>query len=118
MNEKELWDYFWEKKVAHSKPFDRDFVWILKKDFDTVAKYFVKEFNILHPDVSFRSLGYIFHVHAIDQGEYVFAHQDIGNLARFFPLGLLHLIFDVIPYVIWTRVKGISMASVIERPRQ
>ena len=117
MSEKELWEYFWNKRVAHTKPFDRDFVWISKKDFEPVAPYFKKEFNILHAGKSLRSPAYIFHIHAIDQGEYVFAHRDIGNIARFFPLGLLHLIFDVIPYVIWTTVRGISMASVIERPQ-
>ena len=111
MTENELWPYIWKKKVAYTKPFDRDFVWILKKDFVTMENFFSKELNILHPGVSYRSGGYISHIHAIDQGEYVFAHRDIGNLAKFFPLGVLHLVFDVIPYMIWTKTKGISLES-------
>ena len=117
MTEKELWRYFWDKKIAHAKPFDRDFVWVTKKDFESITQYFRKEFNILHAGKSMRSRAYIFHIHAIDQGEYVFAHRDIGNVARFFPLGILHLVFDVIPYFVWTTIKGISMNSIITRPQ-
>lgn len=109
MSEKEIWDYFWERRVFHSRPLDRDFIWVTQKDFEPMAKYFVTEFNLFHQGKSMRSQGLIAHIHAVHQGDHMFIHQDTGNLARFFPLGVLHLFFDLLPYLIWERrQKGIS----------
>lgn len=118
MNEKELWNYFLDRKVYLSTPLDRKLVWVAQQDFQTVRDYFIKDFNILHPDRSFRSRGYLSHIHVIEQGEYVLVHHDIGNLARFLPLGILHLFFDVIPYVILAGIKRVSFYSFFTPPQR
>lgn len=117
MNEKALWKYFLDNQVSASKPFDRRFVWIEKENFEPVQIYFTKEFNILHPDKSYRSQGYFLHIQAIDQGEYVFVHRDVGNLAKFWPLGIIHLFVDVVPYIILAWVKGVPFRSLFSRPQ-
>jgi hypothetical protein len=116
MAEKELWKYFWDKKVCMSKPFDRDFIWLLKEDFQPVQNNFIKEFNVLHPGNSFRSKGYLAHIHVVVQGDYIFVHKDMGNVARFFPLGLIHFVFDVLPYFIFAGIKKVPMRSIFVRP--
>lgn len=117
MNEKDLWKYFCENKISHAKPFDRDLIWVTKESFLKVQHYFVTEFNIVHTGINFRSRGYLSHIHAVDQGDCVGVHKDFGNLARFFPLGLLHLFCDVIPYYIFARIKGVSIESIFIRPK-
>lgn len=117
MNEKELWHYFWNKKVLHSKPLDRDFLWIKKEDFQPIKSNFSKEYNILQTGDSFRSQGYLRHIHVIDQGEYMLAHRDIGNVARFLPLGLIHFFFDVAPYMAFALVKGVHLKSIFTPPQ-
>ncbi len=117
MTEKDLWKYLWDKKVARSKPFDRDLIWVSKEDFWQVKQFFFKEYNILHPDTSYRSKGLFRHLHALDEGEEYEIHKDFGNIARFFPLGIFHLFFDVIPYYILKWVKGVPMDKIFERPR-
>ena len=101
MSEKELWDYLWAKKAFHSKP-HRDFLWVHRSDFNPVEKYFVGEFNIFHKrGESMRSRGYLRHIHAILQGDHVFIHRDTGNVARFLPLGIVHLFADVLPFLLF-----------------
>lgn len=117
MREKDLWEYFLDKQVSLSRPFDRKLVWIAREDFQPVSEYFIKEFNVLHPGRSYRSRGYLTHIHVIQQGEYVLAHHDMGNLARFFPLGVLHLFLDVIPYVVLAQIKGVPFRSIFTRPQ-
>ena len=117
MTEKELWNYFWNKKAFHAKPLDRDFVWISQGDFESVEPYFIKEFNVLHRGRSFRSKGYWSHIHAVIQDDFVLAHIDTGNLARFFPLGLVHFACDVLPYLVYAKFKKVSLRSIFLRPK-
>jgi hypothetical protein len=118
MQQRELWAYFLDKSTHRSKPFDRSFVWVTKKDFESVAGYFIEEFNILHLDTkSFRTRKYFLHIHAIEQGEYIFVHRDFGNVAYFLPLGVIHLFVDVIPYFVFARVKGVPFRSIFTRPQ-
>jgi len=116
MSEKEIWQYCWDKKVSHSKPLDRDFIWITKEDFRPVQSHFIKEINFLHYGKSQRSRGLFFHLHAVDQDEHVFIHKDNGNLARFLPLGLFHLFLDVAPYFVFACIKRVPMKSIFVRP--
>lgn len=115
MTEAELWEYFLKHQVTRSRPFDRDFIWIAKADFPPIQDYFSKEFNLFHSEKSFRSKGLFSHIHILDQGEYIFAHKDIGNLRRFFPLGLLHLFFDVIPYAAFALIQRKSFNELFTR---
>ena len=117
MSETELWKYFLDSKVSLSRPFDRNLIWITKEDFEPVKKYFVKEFNIFHRGKSFRSQNYFSHIHVIEQGEYVLVHHDMGNVAKFLPLGIIHLFVDVLPYVVLARVKGVPFLSIFSRPK-
>jgi len=117
MSEKELWNYLWDKKVTHSRPFDRDFIWIQKGDFDAVERHFIEETNLIHPEKSMRSRALVRHIHAVAQGDYVFIHKDTGNLVRFFPLGLVHIAFDVAPYFLYARYKRLPMQKIFLRPR-
>jgi hypothetical protein len=118
MKEKELWKYFWDNQVAYAKPFDRDLLWVSKEAFNSVEEHFVKEFNIFQPNGSYRSRrGYLFHIHVIDQDEYVVVHQDVGNVATFLPLGIIHLFFDLIPIVVYARIKKVPMNSFFTRPQ-
>ena len=116
MNDSELWQYFIQKKVAQAKPFDRLFIWITDKDFENVKKYFVQERNIIHSGKSYRTKSLLKHIHAVEQDGIVFVHFDIGNVARFFPLGLIHLIFDVIPYLWFSISRKIPMYKLFEKP--
>ncbi len=100
MNETELWEYARSKQFYSVHPFDRDFVWLMKEDFDHVRQHFKAEYNIFHPGRSYRSKGLLLHIHAVEHGPYVSFHADCGNVARFFPLGLIHLFVDVLPYKI------------------
>ena len=98
MNEKELWAYARAKQIYCAHPFDRDFVWMRRDDFERVKSNFVGEYNIFHTGNSFRSCGLLLHIHAVVHGDYVSFHRDCGNIARFFPLGLIHLFVDILPY--------------------
>jgi hypothetical protein len=118
MTEKELWNYFLDKQVHLSKPLRRKLVWIKSEDFYMVKSYFIQDFNILHPDRSFRSYGYFWHIHCIEQGEYVQVHRDTGNLAQFFPLGIIHFFFDVVPYVLLAWFKRVSFLSLFTHPHR
>lgn len=114
MTEKELWKYISKKKIARTKPFDKDFVWISKENFANIKQFFVQEKNFFHQGKSYRSKAWIRHIHIVDQGDYFFAHKDTGNPTAFFPLALLHLIFDLIPFMIFLTIKGITKESVIK----
>ena len=116
MNELELWRYFEDKKSAVSRPFDRDFIWVPKKVFELVKEEFIEEVSIFHNGASFRSRAYFSHIHAVIQGEFVFIHMDTGNLARFLPLGLLHFVFDLLPYIAFAIFKRKPLKSIFERP--
>lgn len=117
MNEKELWKYFLEKKVSRvERPFDRDFLWILRKDFEKVKRNFLGEINWVHKGKSLRSRSWFRHIHAVFQGEHVFVHKDFGNKARFLPLGILHLVVDVIPYFFFCLVKRKSFGEAFVCP--
>lgn len=116
MTENKIWSYCLDTKVAFARPFDRDFIWISREDFQQVRGHFVKEMNFLHSGDSFRSNGYLSHIHAVDQGDVVFIHYDTGNLAKFLPLGLVHLVVDVIPYIGYAWIKGVPLNSVFKYP--
>ena len=117
MREDELWEYFRNSEISYAKPFDRDFLWVTKETFEAVKINFITEPNILHSGKSFRSTGYMHHIHAVTQGEHMFVHQDIGNVAKFFPLGIIHLFFDVIPYIAFAVWRRVPIASIFVRPK-
>jgi hypothetical protein len=117
MQEKDLWEYFWNKRAAESKMFSKDMIWVHRKDFEEVKNCFTKEYNLLHPEKSYRSSAYIKHVHAIDEGDYFCIHQDYGNLSKFFLLGIIHFLFDVIPGFVFCYLKGISARSLTLFPK-
>ena len=117
MNEKQLWEYFFDKQISKAKLLDRDLLWVSKEDFEKVQHLFVVEnTNLFHKGESFRSHSYILHIHAVKQGNYVLVHKDIGNMAKFFPLGILHLLFDVIPYSIFSLFKRKSLRTMFTYP--
>lgn len=118
MTEQEIWKYCWDRKVAHTRPFYKDYIWVKVEDLEPIEKYFIKEFNLFHPkSKSLRSRSYFFHIHALYQGEHVFVHREHGNVARFLPLGLIHLFVDVIPFFFLVIIKGVSVKSVITCPK-
>ena len=98
MSELELWQYFARNGVSKSRSLGRDFLWVRKVDFEPIREHFTEEYNIFHEGRSMRSRSLFSHTHAVEIGDYVCIHKDFGNLARFLPLGLLHLFFDVIPF--------------------
>ncbi|MCT4592511.1 MAG: hypothetical protein N4A36_03995 [Candidatus Gracilibacteria bacterium] len=105
MNKKQLWKFIENHKKAHKKMLCKDFIWIKKADFKKIEKYFIPEQNFFHKGDSFRSKNLIEHIHAIAQGDYFLLHKDTGNIAIFLPLGLIHLFFDVIPYLAYISIK-------------
>lgn len=117
MNKEELWQFFWEKKVAHAKPIFKEWIWVARDDFKQMEKYFIREFNLFNPGRSLRSREYFSHIHAVEQDSFVFIHEDHGNIARFFPLGIIHLIFDVIPFFAYMLIKRVSMKNMITCPK-
>ncbi len=113
----ELWNYFKSKSVANSHPFDRDSLWVLDTDFQTVKHNLQGEYNILHPGKSFRSNGFFRHIHAVCQGDYVFIHRDTGNMKRFLPLRILHFFLDVLPYILFALFKRKSLIDIFDPPK-
>ena len=105
MSNQQLWDYLFSKKIAHTRPFDRDFIWIEKADFERIKQFFKRERNALTRSPSFRSNSFFRHVHVIEKGSYFFAHFDFGNHKKFPPLALLHLFRDVLPYFFYCLFK-------------
>ncbi|MEK7530806.1 MAG: hypothetical protein AAB573_02965 [Patescibacteria group bacterium] len=117
MTDDELWQYFLDRQIARTHPFDKDFVWIPKEDFSPMEKHFVKEFNVFYPGTSMRSMGLWRHVHAVEQEDCIFVHICHGNIARFWPLGIPHFFIDVLPYLIFVWCKGVSLHSLFTRPK-
>jgi len=108
MNDNELWDYVLKHKFKMTRPFDRDFIWISKSDFSLIKKFLHREWNFLHSGASYRSANLLLHIHAVEQGDFVFFHKDIGNFRRCILLGAIHLFLDVFPYLVfalWNRQK-------------
>lgn len=118
MQEKELWNYFWSKRVTESKFLGRYLIWVYRKDFIAVRNLFKKEYNFIHPDKSYRSSAYIRHLHAVDEGEYFCIHQDTGNMSKFFPLGIVHLLLDVVPGYIYCYKNRVSAKSLTVFPKR
>ena len=118
MKENELWDNFWSRKVAKTKILGRYLIWVHKKEFNKFRKYFKKEYNFIHPGKSFRSSSYFKHIHAVEEGNYFCIHYDLGNIMKFFPLGILHLFFDVLPSCAFCYIKGIPVKSLTNFPKQ
>jgi len=116
MKEEGLWQYFWSKKEIISKPFDRYFIWVTRNDFETARSLFTSEYNLFHPK-SYRSSGYIRHVHAIDEGDYFCIHKDVGNWKRFSPLLIIHFLVDVLPCMIFCFFKKIPIESLTVPPK-
>ena len=81
-----------------------------------MRKYFIKDFNILHSGKSYRSYGIFKHIHIVDEGEYMFVHQDYENLARFLPLAILHFFCDVLPYIILAFAKQVPLEALFRKP--
>ncbi|HVY72850.1 MAG TPA: hypothetical protein VG984_02280 [Candidatus Paceibacterota bacterium] len=118
MREKELWLYFVERQVYSSRPLERTLVWVHRDDFTPVEHHFKKDFNIFHRGRSYRSKGFLMHIHCIDQGEYILAHRDMGNLSRFLPFAVLHFVFDVAPYMALAWIKRVSFQSFFTLPHR
>jgi hypothetical protein len=116
--EQVLWDYFWSKRVAESKFLSRYWIWVNRRDFDVMRSSFNKEYNVIHPGKSYRSNGYWKHIHGTDEGEYFCLHQDTGNMSKFFVLGIIHLILDVIPGYIYCFKTGVPAKSLTIFPRK
>jgi hypothetical protein len=111
MTTSELWDYFWDKKVAISKPLDRYLIWVPTEDFLAIKNQFNAEYNLYHPNKSYRSLGIFRHIHAVDEGEFFCIHKDNGNWTRFAPMIIVHFFADVLLYMIICPLKGIKIAD-------
>ncbi len=116
MSHDELLEYFTARKIAVSEPFDRVFLWVTKNDFDEIREHFIPEYNVLHSGKSFRSKSLWKHLHAVEQTEAVLIHIDTGNIARFIPLGLVHLVLDVIPYVYFSLRYRVSIDQIFKKP--
>jgi len=105
MNTQQIWKYFLSKKVAETFPFGRHFMWVKKEDFMKIRNMFQKEPNAFHKGSSYRAGLCLKHVHAVDQGNYLFIHLDYGNHKKFLPLVLIHFFVDVLPYFILCSLK-------------
>jgi hypothetical protein len=112
MTSTELWNYFLKNSIATNHPFDRAFVWIHPSDFEPIAEEFIKDRNLLHPGLNFRSKHPWQHIHVIIQESAVHAHLDTGNVAlSMIKYGLPHLWYDVFPYAIHSLRHRVSIAS-------
>jgi hypothetical protein len=118
MHEKELWQYLWDRRSFDARPLDRDFVWVTREQFARVEQHFHPEFHFKYRGRSFRTRGYFFHLHAIRQDELVFVHRDFGNFARFLPLGILHIVFDVLPFAFLMLRRRQSLDAVTAAPER
>lgn len=118
MSDRDIWEYFVERSVSRTRMLARDIVWVTRDDFRAVERHFFKDINIFHPRKSYRSRRLFRHLHAIEQGEYVLVHRDTGNLSLFPPLGVVHLIFDVLPHAFVARRKRVPMRALFSRPEQ
>lgn len=78
----------------------KDFIVISTKHFDKYLTCFGKPLK-LGSKLNFRSTHFMKHIHAVRDIETTEIHIDNGNMYKFFPLGLLHLFIDVIPYFYW-----------------
>lgn len=107
MNTQQIWDYLYSNKVAISHPFDRDFIWVTKQKFQEIATYFMKEYNPMHKEKSYRSGAYFKHIHAVEKDQYIFVHFDHGNPRKFPPIVILHFFIDVMPYFIFCFLKRV-----------
>lgn len=76
----------------------KPFIFITKKDFDAMKPNFVREWNWMHIEPSYRTREAFLHIHAIDFGDTVGLHRDRANPALFKPLAILHFFFDFPPY--------------------
>jgi len=56
------------------------------------------------------------HVHAIEQKNYYLLHKDIGNVAKFFPLWVFHLIADFIPLLLTLLCRRTWLYSYLDCP--
>ncbi len=111
MRLKELWNYFWQRKISSSKPLDRYFVWVKKEDFEKVKSFFRPEYNLFHSTGSYRTKQFFLHIHAIDEGNIVCIHHDFGNWTRFWPLIIVHFFSDVFFYLIYCWWKGVDVRN-------
>jgi hypothetical protein len=116
MTNQQLWKYILEKKIALAHPFDRDFVWISKRDFEPIKKYFFKERNFIQKGNCYRTRAFFKHIHAVEQEEIIFFHFDFGNHTRFLPLALVHFFADVFPYFVFCLMKRRTMEEFFVPP--
>jgi hypothetical protein len=105
MLDKDVWKYCVACNQKKSKIFYKDFIWIRKIDFEKIKANFTPESNFFHSGKSFRSENYFLHIHAVFQNDVVLLHRDFGNITKFFPLGILHLVADVIPFWFFCLIK-------------
>jgi hypothetical protein len=106
MNERELWKYFGQTAHSRVRFLGKEFIWLREADFSRVRGHFRREFNMLHPDRSMRSRSFFRHLHAVMHGPYVSVHWDTGNLARFWPLAVIHACADVLPFKVFELLLG------------
>jgi len=93
----ELSDFIYRKQIS-TKFASRDFIRISNADFQSIKGYFKPSKTIFHAGGSWRSQEAFKHWHALDFGEEIELHTDLGNLNRNILLGLVHFVMDVIPY--------------------
>ena len=115
-NDNELWKYLSSKSIKRTKPFDREFIWVSLDDFNDIRHLMIQETNFLHAGRSFRSRGIFWHLHAVIQSNFVFVHWDLGNHKQFLPLGLLHLVADFFPYLLFSIFVGKPLRKIFAMP--
>jgi hypothetical protein len=100
----ELWDVCGKNAILSVHPFDRDFIWLTIEAFESLQPYFVESRNWLHPGTNYRSTHSYKHIHAIRQNAHVHMHLDTGNGGFGWRLAVVHVYYDVIPYI-WYSLK-------------
>lgn len=108
MTWREIISFVDEMSVRREHPFDRDHYWISKEAFESIKSQFKSEVNWIHQGKSYRSKHVMRHVHAIDQGAFVFVHRDNINPTRhlaLFPLLPVHICVDLVPFLVYCVIK-------------
>lgn len=120
MNTQQIWNHLYSKRITATHPFDREYVWVDKCDFQEVGRYFFEEYNQLgkmENGKSYRSGACFRHIHAIEREDCVFFHFDHGNPKKCPLLVIVHFIIDVAPYFAFCFFKRVKFDYYITLPR-
>lgn len=118
MTEQQLWKFFWDKKIAFRRPFNKYMLYVRPQDFESVKNLFRQEYNLFHSGKNYRSQEYFRNIHAVDKGKYFCLHEDFGNWHKLFPLGaILHLFADVLPFELIHLLRGVKVEDVEHLPK-